>query len=132
MFKGSKTICVNGAPFTQIVFEPLNNGQLEFDKDARNSTANEPNVSISDRFVTRKTKVDIMQNAINKVNLRIPIPNVDERGHTSDDFNNTYIKASTNNLEPLSKPVKGYHGKDLFFLHPKKMMNTLFEILSKN
>ena len=49
-----------------------------------------------------------------------------------DDFNNTYIKASTNNLEPLSKPVKGYHGKDLFFLHPKKMMNTLFEILSKN
>tara|TARA_X000000950_G_scaffold208260_1_gene250426 strand:+ start:1196 stop:1612 length:417 start_codon:yes stop_codon:yes gene_type:complete len=49
-----------------------------------------------------------------------------------DDFNNTYIKASSNDLEPLSKPVKGYHGKDLFFLHPKKMMNTLFEILSKN
>ena len=49
-----------------------------------------------------------------------------------DDFNNTYIKASSNDLEPLSEPVKGYHGKDLFFLHPKKMMNTLFEILSKN
>ena len=49
-----------------------------------------------------------------------------------DDFNNTFIKASNNDLEPLSEPVKGYHGKDLFFLHPKKMMNTLFEILSKN
>ena len=31
-----------------------------------------------------------MQNAINQVNLRIPIPNADERGHTSDDFNSAY------------------------------------------
>ena len=31
-----------------------------------------------------------MQNAINQVNLRIPIPNADERGHTSDDFNGAY------------------------------------------
>ena len=44
----------------------------------------------------------------------------------------TYSDAKNNDLEPLSKPVKGYHGRDLFFLHPKKMMNTLFEILSKN
>ena len=37
-----------------------------------------------------------------------------------DDLNNTYSDAKNNDLEPLSKPVKGYHGKDLFFLHPKK------------
>jgi len=92
------------APFTQIVFEPLNNGQLEFDKDARNSTSNEPDVSISDRFVTRKTKVDIMQNAINQVNLRIPIPNADERGHTSDDFNNTY--ANPYNISEIQVVLK--------------------------
>ena len=42
------------------------------------------------------------------------------------------VDTKNNDLEPLSKPVKGYHGRDLFFLHPKKMMNTLFEILSKN
>ena len=49
-----------------------------------------------------------------------------------DDLKNTYSDAINSNLEPLSKPVKGYHGKELFFLHPKRMMNTLFEILSKN
>ena len=61
-----------------------------------------------------------------------PFGGIHHIGLEVDDFNNTYIKASSNDLEPLSKPVKGYHGKDLFFLHPKKMMNTLFEILSKN
>ena len=61
-----------------------------------------------------------------------PLGGMHHIGLEVDDFNNTYIKASVNDLEPLSKPVKGYHGKDLFFLHPKKMMNTLFEILSKN
>ena len=61
-----------------------------------------------------------------------PLGGMHHIGLEVDDFNNTYIKASNNDLKPLSKPVKGYHGKDLFFLHPKKMMNTLFEILSKN
>ena len=61
-----------------------------------------------------------------------PLGGMHHIGLEVDDFNNTYIKASNNDLEPLSGPVKGYHGKDLFFLHPKKMMNTLFEILSKN
>ena len=61
-----------------------------------------------------------------------PLGGMHHIGLEVDDFNNTYIKASNNDLEPLSEPVKGYHGKDLFFLHPKKMMNTLFEILSKN
>ena len=61
-----------------------------------------------------------------------PLGGMHHIGLEVDDFNNTYIKALNNDLEPLSEPVKGYHGKDLFFLHPKKMMNTLFEILSKN
>ena len=43
-----------------------------------------------------------------------------------DDLNNTYSDAKNNDLEPLSKPVKGYH-VEIYFLHPKKMMNTLFE-----
>ena len=61
-----------------------------------------------------------------------PIGGMHHIGLEVDDLNNTYSDAKKNDLEPLSKPVKGYHGRDLFFLHPKKMMNTLFEILSKN
>ena len=61
-----------------------------------------------------------------------PLGGMHHIGLEVDDLNNTYSDAKKNDLEPLSKPVKGYHGRDLFFLHPKKMMNTLFEILSKN
>ena len=61
-----------------------------------------------------------------------PLGGMHHIGLEVDDLNNTYSDAKNNDLKPLSKPVKGYHGRDLFFLHPKKMMNTLFEILSKN
>lgn len=61
-----------------------------------------------------------------------PLGGMHHIGLEVDDLNKTYIKATNDDLKPLSTPVKGYHGKDLFFLHPKKMMNTLFEILSKN
>ena len=74
------------APFTQIVFEPLNNGEIKTQDGQRNTTTNEPDVAISSQDVLKKTKVDLMQNAINKVILRIPVPNVDERGTTSDSF----------------------------------------------
>ena len=60
-----------------------------------------------------------------------PLGGMHHIGLEVDDLNNTYSDSKKNDLEPLSKPVKGYHGRDLFFLHPKKMMNTLFEILSK-
>ena len=61
-----------------------------------------------------------------------PLGGMHHVGLEVDDLSNTYSDAKNNDLEPLSQPVKGYHGRDLFFLHPKKMMNTLFEILSKN
>ena len=47
------------------------------------------------------------------------------------DINKNYKIAQELNLEPINEPSKGYHGKLLFFLHPKKMMNTLIELLSK-
>ena len=78
------------APFTQIVFEPLNNGEIKTQDGQRNTTTNEPDVAISSQDVLKKTKVDLMQNAINKVILRIPVPNVDERGNTSGSFPNGY------------------------------------------
>ena len=44
----------------------------------------------------------------------------------------TYEIAENLELDPIGKPSEGYHGKLLFFLHPKKMMNTLIEIISKH
>tara|TARA_Y100000401_G_scaffold10232_1_gene6966 strand:+ start:3614 stop:7474 length:3861 start_codon:yes stop_codon:yes gene_type:complete len=66
------------SPFTQSVFKPLNDGQLKHTRDQRNSTANEPDVPISTLDVVRKTTLDIMQNAYNKITMRIPLPKLDE------------------------------------------------------
>ena len=71
------------APFTQIVFEPLNNGLIENAENSTNSVSNQPEVSTDKHSIYRKTTVDIMQNAINKVPLRIPMPNVNERDNTA-------------------------------------------------
>ena len=68
------------APFTQAVFEPLNEGQItnSDDDDERNTTSNEPKVLTGKKEVYKKGIVDIMQNRINSVDLRIPLPNKDE------------------------------------------------------
>lgn len=74
------------APFTQAVFEPLNKGIItnSFTDDERNSTTNEPTVLTGKKEVYKKGIVDIMQNRINKVELRIPLPNKNEFGDISD------------------------------------------------
>ena len=66
------------SPFTQSIFKPLNNGELKHQRDQRNTTTNEPDVPISTLDVVRKTTLDIMQNAYNKVTMRIPLPRLDE------------------------------------------------------
>lgn len=73
------------APFTQSVFEPLNSGIItnSVTDDEKNSTANEPTVLTGKKEVYKKGIVDIMQNRINKVELRIPLPNKDEFATTS-------------------------------------------------
>jgi hypothetical protein len=71
------------APFTQAVFEPLNKGIItnSFTDDERNSTTGEPAVLTGKKEVYKKGIVDIMQNRINKVELRIPLPNKNEFGN---------------------------------------------------
>ena len=78
------------SPFTQNVFKPLNSGELKHQRDQRNNTNadqgagfnsgtnKEPDVPISTSDVVARTKVDIMQNAYNKIIMRLPIPLVDE------------------------------------------------------
>ncbi len=68
------------APFTQAVFEPLNKGIItnSFTDDEKNETVDEPEVLTGKKEVYKKGIVDIMQNAVNQVELRIPLPNKNE------------------------------------------------------
>ena len=72
------------APFTQSIFEPLNSGIITNNDsptnpdDERNSTADEPQVLTGKKEAYKKGVVDIMQNRINKIEFRIPLPNKDE------------------------------------------------------
>jgi hypothetical protein len=82
------------APFTQSIFEPLNNGLITNNDsssnpdDERNSVTGEPEVLTGKKEVYKKGIVDIMQNRINKVELRIPLPNKNE--FSTDDPGSTY------------------------------------------
>jgi len=66
------------APFTQIMFKPLNDGAILPHNDQVNATSAEPNVTTSAEDLYKKGTVDIMENAYNKIILRIPLPNADE------------------------------------------------------
>ena len=63
------------SPFTQPVFKPLNAGKLQFN-EAINSTTHEPKVPISSQDVVERGIVPIMQNAYDKVIMRIPLPSI--------------------------------------------------------
>ena len=73
------------APFTQSVFEPLNSGLItnSTSADEKNTTSGEPEVLTGKKEIYKKGIVDIMQNRINKVDLRIPLPNKNEFATTS-------------------------------------------------
>jgi len=91
------------APFTQVVFEPLNNGCII--DDANNGTDIDGTSSAADRanyeFGTKRaidtSRVATMQNAINRVKLRIPLPyNNDALTATTErTLSTTYTDAST-------------------------------------
>ena len=72
------------APFTQIVFEPLNNSIISNTEDQTNQVSGEPDVVVDKHTIYRTGKVNIMQNKINKVLLRIPVPNINERDDSAD------------------------------------------------
>ena len=61
-----------------------------------------------------------------------PLGGLHHLGFEVNNIYETYKIAKNLELNPIEKPSEGYHGKLLFFLHPKKMMNTLIEIISKH
>ena len=63
------------SPFTQNVFKPLNSGNINFGS-ASKTTAPEPVVSASAQYIYTHNEVPIMQNAYDKVVMRVPIPTV--------------------------------------------------------
>ena len=73
------------APFTQSIFEPLNSGLItnSSNDNEKNATSGEPEVLTGKKEIYKKGIVDIMQNRINKVDLRIPLPNKNEFATTS-------------------------------------------------
>jgi len=58
------------APFTQIVFKPLNTGFID-----NKLTTDRDITDVQDVYT--KTTVDLMKNHYNKVDLRIPLPSID-------------------------------------------------------
>ena len=72
------------------------------------------------------------ESPINGFLSKNPLGGLHHLGLEVDNINKTYEIAENLELDPIGKPSEGYHGKLLFFLHPKKMMNTLIEIISKH
>ena len=108
-------------PFTQVVFEPLNNSELDGDENATLDNTVYPNqvegnnnkLAVDIHSVWRTGKVNIMQNAINTVVLRIPVPNYDERSsasYTSGVYSN---KFKIDEIEILVKESDGLAVKSL-------------------
>ena len=97
------------APFTQILFEPLNSGVVVESDNAKNATgsgtsAEEPRVATSKQNIYKKTTVDIMQNKINQAELRVPLPSLNEHKTSSGTWSND-LKIT--NIEILSKESDG-------------------------
>ena len=72
------------------------------------------------------------ESPINGFLSKNPLGGLHHLGLEVNNIDKTYEIAENLELDPIGKPSEGYHGKLLFFLHPKKMMNTLIEIISKH
>ena len=99
------------SPFTQPVFKPLNAGVLKFSPDtAVNATTNEPKVNISSQNVVETGILPVMQNAYDKVIMRIPLPTVDT------DFVVTEHQTTSNKVTTTYENDKGLRIKDVEIL----------------
>jgi len=99
------------SPFTQPVFKPLNAGVLKFSPDTSvNATTNEPKVNISSQNVVETGIVPLMQNAYDKVIMRIPLPTIDT------DFLFTEYQSNASKVTTTYENDKGLRIKDIEIL----------------
>ena len=85
------------SPFTQPVFKPLNAGTLQFNQGTNASAFTfEPVVSVSSQDVVERGIVPIMQNAYDKVIMRIPLPSI------TDEFVATEFETDSGNVDVVN------------------------------
>jgi len=85
------------SPFTQPVFKPLNDATLQFNQGTNASAfTNEPVVSVSSQDVVERGIVPIMQNAYDKVIMRIPLPSI------TDEFIATEFETDSGNVDVVN------------------------------
>jgi hypothetical protein len=126
------------APFTQIVFEPLNGGLLKGTENATLDQTKYPNqisgsgsLPVDVHNVFRTTKVNIMQNAINKVILRIPVPNFNERDDDNDYSAGGYLNPyKIDEVEILIKESDSLAIRSLKSIKISEVPDADFEIYS--
>ena len=108
------------APFTQVVFEPLNNGCIiddaaQTDLTSSDITAAGITARANYEFGTKKAidtgRVATMQNAINRVKLRIPLPyNSDELVATTEaSLSTNYTNISTVTFTNATQLLAGHY-----------------------
>ena len=96
--------------------------------------------ALTDQLVKKKfknIKLELIEpldheSPVNSFLSKNPLGGLHHLGLEVNNIDETYDIAQNLELNPIGKPSEGYHGKLLFFLHPKKMMNTLIEIISKH
>ena len=98
------------APFTQIVFEPLNGGVIGNNANVKNTTgsgtaAEEPSVAIDKTDIYKRTTVQIMQNRINEVDINVPLPSIDEETSATSWSNDLKISSIEILLKESNSPA---------------------------
>ena len=98
------------APFTQIVFEPLNAGVIGNNATVKNTTGSgtateEPSVAIDKTDIYKRTTVQIMQNRINEVDINVPLPSIDEHSSSSSWVNDLKIASVEILLKESNSPA---------------------------
>ena len=97
------------APFTQIVFEPLNGGVIGNNATVKNTTGSnataEPKVPIDKTDIYKRTTVQIMQNRINEVDINVPLPSINEESSATSWVNDLKISSIEILLKESNSPA---------------------------
>jgi len=78
-------------------------------------------------------KIELMeplddQSPIAKFLLRNPNGGLHHYCLAVDDVNKKYENQKSNGVSIISEPTKGYHGRNLYFIHPKQVSGALIEV----
>ncbi|MDE0305396.1 MAG: methylmalonyl-CoA epimerase [Albidovulum sp.] len=133
----SKPLDISAIEHVAIAVPDLENA-IEFYKSRFGANVGDP-VDIPSQSIRiacvefANAKIELMQpleenSAVGKFLARNPAGGLHHICFATGDADRAYADADSLELRPLGPPSKGYHGRPLFFLHPKAAMGTLIEI----